>query len=152
MSQLFGFAVCSVHKIKTPVFCCKFAGLKTFLHKSALLGLMLLYVFLVSFCTGDGLASSSNFTGEYSGPWAESYQSVSGKSLVTHTSLTENVVSVITIGKVPSFKYRFSDITTCIKYNNRVVSSQFLQQEYLYRDSCIGLPQTSIIFPFHYFW
>ena len=126
--------------------------MKIFLHKTALVGLMVLYAFLVSFHIGDGLSPNSSLTTENSQSGTESYQSVTGKSLITHTSLTENVLSVITIGKAPSFKYRFSDITSCIRYGNRVVSNQLLQHASFYKDTYIGLLQTDIIFPFHYFW
>jgi len=124
---------------------------KNILKKTALVHLILLYGFVISFYNGADFFQYSVSGKQSTEQQAESYQSAVSKDLLSHTPSTENSVKGVT-NSATSIKNQFTGFIENIDATNQVVLARFQQYSFFSKNLLLRISQYDIIYPSHFFW
>jgi hypothetical protein len=125
-----------------------FCAVKRFLKISAVLGISILYGFLLSLHSGIDYHSNAS---SKSADLVIS-TSVDSSNLFCHTEQTESLGSVYSHVSRSSVKNSFNQFTACQVAAGKLIFNKYLPNIYCSRNLVIAFKPTDIIFPFHYFW
>lgn len=126
--------------------------MKLFLKKFALVGLMLLYGFVVTCYSRHVVHEKSFFAATQHPSKNKNFGSVAPNSLLSHTASAYNTISIVNSMLPFLVKNSFSEYTIFVRHTDRYNESWFLQYNYYSTNILARLRQPDIIFPFHYFW
>jgi len=125
-----------------------FCGVKRLLKISAVLGISILYGFLLS------LHNVNDYHSIVVSKSADLVISISvdSSNLFCHTEQTESLGSVYSRVSRTSVKNSFNQFTACPTIAGKLLFNNYLPYIYFSENLVVGFKPTDIIFPFHYFW
>jgi hypothetical protein len=118
---------------------------------TALVNLILLYCFVISFYNDYGYSYNVSFAQQQQ-PQTESYHSVVTENLQHHIVPTETAFGAAHHVSPFSFKSQHIDFAGFAKGTSLVFLNTITQYSRFSKTLVTGLSRTAIIFPFHYFW
>jgi hypothetical protein len=125
---------------------------KILLKKAALVNLILLYGFVISFYNGADFFQYSLINGQQTEHQTEIFQSFVSKDLLSHTSSTGNAVKLVSHATAYSLKNQFTGFVEYIGATNQVILARFQQYSFFSKNLLLKISQYDIIYPSHFFW
>ena len=125
---------------------------KILLKKAALVNLILLYGFVISFYSGADFFQYSQVSGQQTEQQSESCQALVSKDLLSHTSSTENTVKLVSHATASSLKNQFTGFVEYIGATNQLILARFQQYSFFSKNLLLRISQYDIIYPSHFFW